>query len=129
MFHFGVSMYDCMNNRSTCGSYPSFYLSSLNPVRVLKGKLQFTQGSVLFRKSLTVFQFVLSIVLIISTIVITRQIYFIQNSHLGKGDGNLLYMRIEGQLANKNKYLLFKNEALQCRAYQWLTAVRKHPTI
>ena len=95
------------------GSYPAVYLSSLNPVRILKGKLQFTPGSVLFRKSLTVFQFVLSIVLIISTIVITRQIYFIQHSHLGNGDGNLLYVRIEGQLANKNKYLLFKNEALQ----------------
>ena len=95
------------------GSYPAVYLSSLNPVLILKGKLQFTKSSVLFRKSLTVFQFVLSIVLIISTIVITRQIYFIQHSHLGKGDGNLLYVRIEGQLANKNKYLLFKNEALQ----------------
>jgi len=95
------------------GSYPAIYLSSLSPIRILKGKLQFTQGSVLFRKSLTVFQFVLSIVLIISTIVITRQIYFIQNSHIGNGDGNLLYVRIEGQLANKNKYLLFKNEALQ----------------
>jgi len=95
------------------GSYPAIYLSSLNPIRILKGKLQFTRGSVLFRKSLTVFQFVLSIVLIISTIVITRQIYFIQNSHIGKDEGNLLYVRIEGELANKNKYLLFKNEALR----------------
>ena len=94
------------------GSYPALYLSSLNPIRVLKGKLQFTQGAVLFRKSLTVFQFVLSIVLIISTIAITRQINFIQQSHLGHGDdGNLLYVRIEGELAKKDKYLLFKNEA------------------
>lgn len=95
------------------GSYPALYLSSLNPVRVLKGKLQFTQSAVLFRKSLTVFQFVLSIALIISTIVISRQINFIQSSHLGYNRDNLLYIRIEGELANKNKYLLFKNEALQ----------------
>jgi putative ABC transport system permease protein len=93
------------------GSYPSLYLSSLNPVRILKGKLQFTQGAVMFRKSLTVFQFVLSIVLIISSIVITRQISFIQNSHLGKGDGDLLYMRVEGELTHQSKYLLFKEEA------------------
>lgn len=95
------------------GSYPALYLSSLNPVRVLKGKLQFKQSAVLFRKGLTVFQFVLSIVLIISTIVITRQINFIQNSHLGYDRENLLYVRIEGELANKNKYLLFKDEASQ----------------
>ncbi|PWT75220.1 MAG: hypothetical protein C5B59_09315 [Bacteroidetes bacterium] len=95
------------------GSYPALYLSSLKPVQVLKGKLQFTKGSVLFRRSLTVFQFVLSIILIISTIVITRQIGFIQNSHLGYDRENLLYVRIEGELANKNKYLLFKNEALK----------------
>jgi len=95
------------------GSYPALYLSSLNPVSVLKGKLQFTQSSVLFRKSLTVFQFVLSIVLIISTIVITKQMNYIQGSHLGFDRENLLYVQIEGKLANKQNYLLFKNKALQ----------------
>jgi len=95
------------------GSYPALYLSSLNPVSVLKGKLQFTQTSVLFRKSLTVFQFVLSIVLIISTIVITKQMNYIQGSHLGFDRENLLYVQIEGKLANKQNYLLFKNKALQ----------------
>lgn len=95
------------------GSYPALYLSSLNPVRVLKGKLQFTQSSILFRKSLTVFQFVLSIVLIISTIVITRQMNYIQGSHLGFDRQNLLYVRIEGKLSNEQNYLWFKNKALQ----------------
>ncbi len=95
------------------GSYPALYLSTLNPIRVLKGKLQFTQGSLLLRRGLTVFQFVLSIALIISTIVITRQINFIQGSHLGFNRDNLLYIRIEGELGTKNNYQLFKNEALQ----------------
>jgi ABC-type antimicrobial peptide transport system permease subunit len=95
------------------GSYPALYLSSLNPVSVLKGKLQFTQNSVLFRKGLTVFQFVLSIVLIISTIVITRQMNYIQSSHLGFDRENLLYVQIEGKLSEKQNYLLFKNKALQ----------------
>jgi ABC-type antimicrobial peptide transport system permease subunit len=95
------------------GSYPALYLSSLNPVLVLKGKLQFTRGSVLLRRSLTVFQFVLSIILIVSTIVITRQINFIQSSHLGNDRENTLYVRIEGELSKKNKYLLFKDEAIR----------------
>jgi putative ABC transport system permease protein len=95
------------------GGYPALYLSSLNPVRILKGKLQFTKGAVWFRKGLIIFQFVLSIVLIISTIVITRQINYIQNSHLGFDRENLLYVRIEGKLSNEQNYLLFKNEALK----------------
>ncbi|HEY2721414.1 MAG TPA: FtsX-like permease family protein, partial [Chitinophagaceae bacterium] len=93
------------------GSYPALYLSSLNPIRVLKGKLQHTQSAALLRKGLTVFQFALSIILIISTFVITRQINFIQTSHLGYDRENLLYIRIEGELSKKDKYLLFKNEA------------------
>jgi ABC-type antimicrobial peptide transport system permease subunit len=95
------------------GIYPALYLSSLQPVRILKGVLRFTQGAIWFRKGLTVFQFVLSIVLLIATLVITRQTSYVQNTHLGYNRENLLYMRIEGSLANKNNYLLFKNEALK----------------
>ena len=92
------------------GTYPAIYLSSLKPVRVLKGVLNFSMGANLLRKSLTGFQFVLSIVLLISTIVILRQTNYIENTHLGYDKENLVYMRIEGELANKNKYELFKNE-------------------
>jgi putative ABC transport system permease protein len=92
------------------GTYPAIYLSSLKPVRVLKGVLKFSQRVTWFRKSLTVFQFVLSIILFISTIVILRQTNYIENTHLGYNKDNLVYMRIEGELTNKNKYLLFKNE-------------------
>ena len=93
------------------GSYPALYLSSLKPVRVLKGALQFTKSAVWFRKGLTVFQFVLSIVLIISTIIITRQINYIQHSHLGYDRDNLIYVRIEGDLSSPQNYLLFKERA------------------
>ena len=54
------------------GSYPALYLSSLRPVRILKGLVRFSSASVLFRRSLTVFQFVLSTFLLIATIVIIR---------------------------------------------------------
>lgn len=95
------------------GSYPALYLSSLKPVRILKGTLRFTQGAIWFRKGLTIFQFTLSIILLIATIVITRQTSYVQNTHLGYDRENMVYMRVEGELAKKNKYLLFKQEALK----------------
>jgi putative ABC transport system permease protein len=93
------------------GSYPAIYLSSLRPVRVLKGVFRFTSASIWFRKSLTVFQFVLTIVLLIATIVISRQTNYVQNTHLGYDRENLVYIRIEGELSQPAKYHLFKQEA------------------
>jgi hypothetical protein len=94
------------------GSYPALYLSSLRPVSVLKGIFRFTRGAIWLRKSLTVFQFVLSIVLMIATIVIIRQIDYVQNTNLGYNRENLVYIRVEGDLSNMDKYELFKHEAL-----------------
>jgi putative ABC transport system permease protein len=93
------------------GSYPALYLSSLQPIRVLKGLAKFTRGSILFRRGLTVFQFVLSIVLIIATIVIYRQTSYTQHVHLGYNRENLIYIRIEGELSTINNYLRFKQKA------------------
>jgi putative ABC transport system permease protein len=93
------------------GSYPALYLSSLQPIRVIKGVIRFTQGAIWFRKGLTVFQFVLSILLIIATIVITRQTSYVQNTHLGYDRENLVYIRIEGELLKRNNYLSFKDQA------------------
>jgi len=92
------------------GSYPALYLSSLKPVRVLKGVISFTQSAIWFRKSLTVFQFALSILLLVATIVITRQTSYVQNMNLGYDRENLVYTRIEGKLSDQKKYLLFKEE-------------------
>jgi len=94
------------------GSYPALYLSALKPVRVLKGVMRYTQSSILFRKGLTVFQFVLSLVLLIATIVITRQTNYVQTTDLGYNRENIIYVRIEGELSNLKGYTLFKQRVL-----------------
>jgi putative ABC transport system permease protein len=65
------------------GSYPAFYLSSFIPYEVLKGKIQRGGSQLTIRKFLVIFQFVISILLIICTMVIYRQISYLRNRDLG----------------------------------------------
>lgn len=74
------------------GSYPALFMSSLNPVTILKGALKFKPSATYFRQGLVVFQFGLSILLILSMIVIYKQIEFIQHKNLGFSQENLLYL-------------------------------------
>lgn len=65
------------------GSYPSFFLTSFKPIEVLKGKIQSSASNIFFRKVLVVFQFSISIFLIICSLNIYNQIQFIKNKDLG----------------------------------------------
>jgi putative ABC transport system permease protein len=65
------------------GLYPAFFLSSLKPVTVLKGKLSSLGKGLLLRKSLVVFQFTLSVLLIIGTIIVYQQVHFMLNQDIG----------------------------------------------
>ena len=80
------------------GSYPALYLSGFNPAAVLKGRLNLSFGELWARKGLVVFQFTLSVILIVSVLVIYKQIEFVQNKNLGYDKDNVIYFPKEGKV-------------------------------
>jgi len=82
------------------GSYPSFFLSSFKPITVLRGNTGTSRGSSWLRNILVVFQFTISIFLIIGTLVVYQQLKFFQNKKLGFEKEQVLVVRNPGALGN-----------------------------
>jgi ABC-type antimicrobial peptide transport system permease subunit len=109
------------------GCYPALFLSSLKPSRVLKGVVAFSRGSLWMRKGLSVFQFGLSTILLIATIVMSKQTSFLQNTSPGYNKENLLYFPIEGKLQTYSGYSTFKQSALAIPGVQMIDRSSEAP--
>jgi putative ABC transport system permease protein len=93
------------------GSRPAFYLSSFNPVKVLKGTFQTAKAASLPRKVLVVLQFSCSVALIISTIIVYQQIEYAKERPAGYNANLLVSTDVSGDL--QQNYEALKNEMLQ----------------
>ena len=95
------------------GSYPALYLSGFNPATVLKGKLSQITSEVWLRKGLVVFQFTLSITLMVAVWVVYQQIVFVQTQNLGYEKDNILLLDREGTVQDSAQLITFFAEARQ----------------
>ena len=99
------------------GSYPALLLSSFSPIESLKGKLRAGKNGIFFRKTLVVFQFGISVLLIISISIIVTQMNYIKNTDLGfKKDQSMIIRLDNGEIWNKKiefKHALENNPAVE----------------
>jgi len=110
------------------GIYPAFYLSSFRPIAVLKGKLLNNFSGAAIRKGLVVFQFVISICLILGVIVIQRQLQFMNEQQLGFNKSQQIILPLQSPGAVKN-YEVLKTELLKNPGIKSVTSGSTYPGI
>jgi len=106
------------------GGYPSIFLSSYNPIRILKGDIK--AGPTAFRKILVFLQFCSAVIMIISTSIVYRQLMYIQKMNLGLDKDLILHSRINGDM-NKS-FHFFKQELTKYTGIRYITYCTELPT-
>jgi putative ABC transport system permease protein len=108
------------------GSYPALLLSSFSPIESLKGKLRHGKGGAFFRKALVVFQFGISVLLIISVVVIMNQMNYVRNTDLGFDKEQSMIVKFDNLQISERKEQ-FKNELLKIPAVQTVSLMSGEP--
>lgn len=108
------------------GSYPALLLSSFSPIDSLKGKLKTGKSGAFFRKALVVFQFGISVLLIISVVVILSQMNYVRNTGLGFNKEQSMIVRFDN-LDISGKKIQFKNGLMTIPAVQSVSLMSGEP--
>ena len=87
------------------GSYPALVLTSFQPIKVLKGAFKNTDRAQWLRKSLIVFQFTISIFLVVSTFIIQKQLYYIQHKKLGYDRQHVLILPMDDKMFSNLSFI------------------------
>lgn len=105
------------------GSYPAFFLSSVKPLSALKNKSRNSSSGSILRKALVIFQFSISVILIVCTLIVFLQWSYMKNKPLGIDPSNIVLMRSPGTV----KYESFKEELLKNPNITSITGSLKRP--
>ncbi len=109
------------------GSYPSAYLSALKPDKILRGVTSTGMKKPYLKRVLVIFQFGISIVLIISTLTVYNQVKFMLNKDIGWDKENLVCIRIRGDV--RDSYEILKEELLKFKKIKGVTASLYDPAV
>jgi putative ABC transport system permease protein len=108
------------------GSYPALMLSSFSPIDSLKGKLKRGKGGAFFRKTLVVFQFGISVLLIVCVVVIMSQMKYVRNADLGFNKEQSMIIGFDNSNISQHKQQ-FKNEVLSIPAVKTVSMMSGEP--
>jgi putative ABC transport system permease protein len=98
------------------GLYPAYYLSSFKPVEIMKSRFNNKTGNIKLRSALVIAQFVITIMLISGTLVVSSQLKFIRNKNLGFDKNNVLIVRNTGDLGESSES--FRQEVLKTKGVE-----------